>query len=219
MQQKEIEQYTGCRYTYFLKHKQLPECDHELYAQLIRIATFLNAVAKESGRSVTNSLLIKAGQTRQGLYLSCGMPPSIITPWGRWFTTVVAQDQIFGEAQEKEYWKKIKRYLILGDLVKPNICQPKNVPLYPLLGFYDTQLPEPIPRPHCEFAKIFPNPSFKDVYSLSPMHTQLQTDVFNALDRRHQGRRINLQNLCIKVIQKHGIDTSGLPEVVKEKIK
>jgi hypothetical protein len=217
MENKKDEPYTGCRYTYFLERKKLPECDHDLYAHFIKIIIFLNAVAKEFHKPINHLHLMDGGQTRQGLFLTTNTPPAIITPWGKWFIFIANEEEAFGALEEKEYWKKVRNYLRLGNNHDECIDEIKKTTRYPLLGYNDAELPQPIMRPQDEFTKSFPCTICVEPMHISLNHTSVQTELFELLECRHKGNRMNLQQQCIKTIKKENLDTSKLPLELQEK--
>jgi len=178
---------------------------------------FLNAVAKEFHKPVNHLLIMDGGQTRQGLFLTTSTPPAIITPWGKWFTFIFDQEEAFGTLQEEEFWQKVRSCLKLGDTGNEGIEETRKTTQYPVLGYNDLLLPEPIMRPHDELPKAFPCTICIEPTHISLQHTTVQRELFNALECRHKVSRLNLQQLCLKEIKEKKLDTSTLPLELQEK--
>lgn len=155
MDSENPEPYTGCRYAYFMEHKKLPAQDYELYEHCVKLITFFNAISKKLKQKATHMPLMQGGQTRQGIYLTGSTPPSLITPWGRWFTLFLDTPVSIETEEKKHFWQEVKRFIILGDGIIECPSNKGNYMLYPVISLNDLALPAPILRPYEEYSHQF----------------------------------------------------------------
>lgn len=216
MQTDNTEAYLGCRYEYLLKYKELPPEDYSLYTHYLKLFTFINVVVQKFSEAPTHLIMMKGGQSRQGLYLTSGTPPGMITPWGKLFTLIIDSKQKFLENKKILFWQEVKKFIVIGDPIKERPLNEESGDIYPILSYNETTLPEPILRPYAEISENLPK--FINTKSETELY-ELQNKLFAHLERVHKSRNLNLENLCIKTIKKHVLDISPLPLELQEKIK